>query len=96
MASARKWGIKTQHELEQGTYKNRDRLYQMQLRDLLALYYDHAKDTYRSKTTKFTIAYISRQNIGAVHLARLDGVKLATFKNKELETKQPLRDLRLW
>ena len=86
---ARNWGIKTQHELESGTYTNRDRLYQMQLRDLLALYYDHAKDTYRSQTTKYTIGYLSRQHIGKTHLARLDGVRLATFKNKELLTKSP-------
>lgn len=86
---ARKWGIKTMNEMELGTYKNRDRLYSMQLKDLLTLYFDHSKDTYRSKTTGFTIGYLCRTELGKCILARLDGVKLANFKNKELLTKAP-------
>ena len=86
---ARNWGIRTMNEMQQGTYKNRDRLYQMQLKDLLSLYFDHAKDTYRSETTKYTIGFLCRSSIGKCILARLDGVKLANFKNQMLLTKKP-------
>jgi integrase len=75
--------------MQQGTYKNRDRLFQMQLKDLLSLYLDHSKDTYRSKTTGYTIGLLCRDQIGNCTLARLDGVKLANFKNRKLETKSP-------
>jgi len=61
----------------------------MQLRDLLTLYFDHAKDSYRSETTRFTLSYISRQPLGKCILARLDGVKLANFKKEMLKTKAP-------
>ena len=86
---ATKWAKKTLAEMEKGTYTNRDKLYSMQLRDLLTLYYDHAKDTYRSETTRFTLSFISRQSLGKCILARLDGVKLANFKKQMLKTKAP-------
>ena len=86
--SATQWGIRTLAEMQEGSYKNRDSLYKMQLRDLLDLYYDHAKDNYRSSTAMHTINYLKNQSIGKVYLAQLDGVRLSQFKKIELGKKK--------
>ena len=86
-SSAVKWGNKTKTQLEEGSFKNRDKLFKMKLRDLLNLYVDRYKSKYRSNSFEYAIRVINRSNIGACHLAHLDGVRLANFRDSMLQTR---------
>ena len=86
-SAAEKWGNKTLTQLEEGSFKNRDKLYKMKLRDLLNLYSDKYKNKYRSNSFVFAIRVINRSNIGACHLAHLDGVRLSNFRDLMLQTR---------
>jgi len=82
-----KWASKILSELQEGTFKNRDKLFKMKLRELLTLYADKYRNKYRSKSFEFAIRVINRSNIGSCHLAYLDGVRLAKFRDLMLETR---------
>lgn len=86
-SSAVKWGNKTMTQLEEGSFKNRDKLYKMKLRDLLNLFKDRYGSKYRSKSFEYAIRVINRSNIGACHLAHLDGVRLSNFRDLMLQTR---------
>jgi integrase len=86
-SSAIKWASKTLSELQEGTFKNRDKLFKMKLRELLTLYADKYRNKYRSKSFEFAIRVINRSNIGSCHLAYLDGVRLSKFRDLMLETR---------
>ena len=86
-SSAVKWGNKTMTQLEEGSFKNRDKLFKMKLRDLLNLYADKYKTKYRSNSFEYAIRVINRSNIGACHLAHLDGVRLSNFRDLMLQTR---------
>jgi len=86
-SSAIKWGNKTLTQLEEGSFKNRDKLYKMKLRDLLNLYADKYRDKYRSNSFEFSIRVINRSNLGACHLAHIDGVRLANFRDLMLQSR---------
>ena len=86
-SSAVKWGNKTMTQLEEGSFKNRDKLFKMKLRDLLNLYADKYKNKYRSNSFEYAIRVINRSNIGACHLAHLDGVRLSNFRDLMLQTR---------
>ena len=62
-SSAIKWASKTLSELQEGTFKNRDKLFKMKLRELLTLYADKYRNKYRSKSFEFAIRVINRSNI---------------------------------
>ena len=85
-SAALRWGNKTQTQLEEGSFKNRDKLYTMKLRDLLNLYVCKYQDKYKSSSFIFAIRVINRSNIGACHLAHLDGVRLSNFRDTMLQT----------
>ena len=86
-SSAVKWGNKTMTQLEEGSFKNRDKLFSMKLRDLLKLYVDRYKSKYRSNSFEYAIRVINRTNICACHLAHLDGVRLSNFRDLMLQTR---------
>ena len=86
-SAALRWGNKTQTQLEEGSFKNRDKLYKMKLRDLLNLYESKYKDKYKSSSFSFAIRVINRSLIGACHLAHLDGVRLSNFRDTMLQTR---------
>jgi len=86
-SSAVKWGNKTMTQLEEGSFKNRDKLFKMKLRDLLNLYADKYRSKYRSNSFEYAIRVINRSNIGACHLAHLDGVRLSNFRDLMLQTR---------
>jgi len=86
--NGQRWAHKTIAELEAGTYVDRDKLFAMQLKDLLQLYYEHVKaQSKRSKNLKYTIDMLSNTKLGKCYLPQLDGVKLSNFKNEMLETR---------
>jgi len=86
-SSAVKWGNKTLTQLEEGSFKNRDKLFKMKLRDLLNLYADKYRSKYRSNSFEYAIRVINRSSIGACHLAHLDGVRLSNFRDLMLQTR---------
>jgi len=86
-SSATKWANKTLTQLEEGSFKNRDKLFKMKLRDLLKLYVDRYRDKYRSDTFEYSIRVINRSTLGACHLAHLDGVRLANFRDTMLQSR---------
>ena len=49
-SAALRWGNKTLTQLEEGSFKNRDKLYKMKLRDLLNLYQSKYQDKYKSSS----------------------------------------------
>jgi integrase len=86
--NAVRWGHKSIAELEAGTYVDRDKLFSMQLKDLLQLYFDHVKaQTKRPHLLKYTIDMLCKTKIGKSYLPQIDGVKLSKFKNEMLETR---------
>ena len=86
--NAERWGHKTIAELDAGTYVDRDKLFSMQLKDLLLLYYEHVKaQTKRPHLLKYTIDMLSKTKLGKSYLPQVDGVKLSHFKNEMLETR---------
>ncbi len=86
--NGQRWAHKTIAELEAGTYVDRDKLFSMQLKDLLLLYYEHVKtQTKRPHLLKYTIDMLSRTKLGKSYLPQVDGVKLSHFKNEMLETR---------
>jgi len=89
-SAAVRWGHKTIAELDAGTYIDRDKLFSMQLKDLLLLYYEHVKtQSKRPHLLKYTIDMLGRTKLGKCYLPQVDGVKLSNFKNEQLETKSP-------
>ena len=87
-ASAVRWGYKAIAELEAGTYVDRDKLFSMQLKELLVLFYEHVKaQTKRPQNLKYTIDMLCKTSIGKSYLPQVDGVKLSNFKNEMLETR---------
>ena len=79
-ASAVRWGHKAIAELEAGTYVDRDKLFSMQLKDLLLLYFDHVKaQTKRPHLLKYTIDMLCKTKLGKSYLPQVDGVKLRQF-----------------
>jgi integrase len=88
--SAVRWGYKAIAELEAGTYVDRDKLFSMQLKELLVLFYEHVKaQRRRPKNLKYTIDMLCKEDIGKCYLPQLNGVKISTFKNEMLETRSP-------
>ena len=86
--NAERWGHKTIAELDAGTYVDRDKLFSMQLKDLLLLYYEHVKaQTKRPHLLKYTIDMLCKTKLGKSYLPQVDGVKLSNFKNEMLETR---------
>ena len=86
-SAALRWGNKTLTQLEEGSFKNRDKLYKMKLRDLLNLYVCKYQDKYKSTALIYATRVINRSNIGACHLAHLDGVRLSNFRDLMLKTR---------
>ena len=87
-SNAVRWGNKTFAELEAGTYVDRDRLFAMQLKDLLQLYYEHVKtQTKRPQNLKYTIDMLCKNKLCKSYLPQVNGVQLSNFKNEMLETK---------
>ena len=85
-ANAVSWGNKTLAALEKGTYIDNDKVYGMQLKDLLLLYYEHVKgQTKRPYNLKYNIDMLSRKPIGKCYLPQVNGVKLSAFKNEMLK-----------
>ena len=86
--NAERWGHKAIAELDAGTYVDRDKLFSMQLKDLLLLYFDHVKaQTKRPHLLKYTIDMLCKTKLGKSYLPQVDGVKLSNFKNEMLETR---------
>ena len=86
--NGQRWAHKTIAELEAGTYVDRDKLFSMQLKDLLLLYFDHVKaQTKRPQNLKYTIDMLCKTKLGKSYLPQVDGVKLSNFKNEMLETR---------
>jgi len=86
--NAERWGHKTIAELDAGTYVDRDKLFSMQLKDLLLLYYEHVKaQTKRPHLLKYTIDMLCKTSIGKSYLPQVDGVKPSNFKNEMLVTR---------
>ena len=87
-SAAVRWGHRTIAELDAGTYIDRDKLFSMQLKDLLLLYYEHVKtQSKRPQLLKYTIDMLGRNKLGKCYLPQVDGVKLSHFKNEMLETR---------
>ena len=88
--NGQRWAHKTIAELEAGTYVDRDKLFSMQLKELLVLFYEHVKaQRRRPKNLKYTIDMLCKEDIGKCYLPQLNGVKISTFKNEMLETRSP-------
>ena len=87
-SNAERWGHKATAELDAGTYVDRDKLFSMQLKDLLQLYFEHVKaQTKRPHLLKYTIDMLCKTSLGKSYLPQIDGVKLSKFKNEMLETR---------
>ena len=84
-SSAVKWGNKIMTQFEEGSFKNRDKMYKMKLQDLLNLFKDRYGSNYRGKSFEYEIRDINRLNIDACHLVHLDGVRLSNFRDLMLQ-----------
>ena len=85
-ADGKKWGLKTETELMNGTYLNDLKLSQMKLRDLLKLYLDKALITSRRpKILTYEIGLLSRSPLGKYPLVHLSPSKISAYRDERLK-----------
>jgi len=84
-SDARKWGLKTETDLMNGTYFQDLQLTEMKLKDLLQLYLEKAlHKSKRPKLLKYELEMLRRTPLARNTLAQLSPTKIAEFRDDRL------------
>ena len=82
---ASQWASKVEAEIINGTYEDNSNLITMSVRELIDLYYDHARSkTEHEKRLRDECNKINRYPIGSIRLGYLNGKHVASFRDQLL------------
>lgn len=85
-SDARKWGLKTETDLMNGTYFQDLKLTEMKLKDLLQLYLEKAlHKSRRPKILKYEVEMLRRTPLARNTLAQLSPLKIADFRDDRVK-----------
>tara|TARA_A100000172_G_C3039654_1_gene109938 strand:+ start:948 stop:1958 length:1011 start_codon:yes stop_codon:yes gene_type:complete len=86
LSLASEWAKDIETQITNGTYQDLSDLVKMSVKELLNLYYDHAKSkTEHSDRLKYEIAKVSRYPIGDLRLGYLSGKHVANMRDEMLD-----------